>query len=69
VTFSSDGACVASASKDRTVRLWDAATGAPLVTLVGHEGGVHSVAFRPDGVLLASASEDRTARLWDARVG
>jgi hypothetical protein len=54
---------------DRTVRLWDAATGAPLRTLTGHTDWVTSVAFSPDGRVLASGSRDRTVRLWDAATG
>ena len=37
LTFSPDGARIASGSADQTVRLWDAASGEPLATLVGHE--------------------------------
>ena len=64
VTFSPDGKLVASASYDRTVRLWDAATGAALQTLEGHSDEVNAVAFSPDGKLVASASVDCTVRLW-----
>jgi WD40 repeat protein len=43
-----------SRSYDKTVRLWDAVTGALLQTLKGHSSFVYSVAFSPDGKLLPS---------------
>ncbi len=53
----------ASASHDRTVGLWDAATGDCGATLKGHSDLVSSVALSYDSRMLASASPDRTIRL------
>ncbi len=65
VAFSPNGGTLASASWDKTIRLWDAATGNHKRTFVGHTGWVDSVAFSPDGNTLASCSEDGTILLWD----
>jgi len=62
--FSPDGKRVVTASTDKTVRLWDARTGAEIRRFEGHEGGVQSVAFTPDNRRALSGSEDKTLRLW-----
>jgi sterol desaturase/sphingolipid hydroxylase (fatty acid hydroxylase superfamily)/DNA-binding beta-propeller fold protein YncE len=69
VAVSADGACIVSGSADRTVKVWDAATGKEKLTLTGHTGPVSSVALSPDGGRIVSGSHDRTVRVWDAAAG
>ena len=63
VDISSDGQLIATASSDRTVKLWKA-DGTLLHTFVGHQAAVWDVVFSPDGQLIATASRDYTVKLW-----
>ena len=54
-----------ASSLDRTVRLWDVATGEVQQTFTGHTRGVFSVSFSSEGQTLASGSQDGTILLWD----
>jgi cytochrome c len=67
LAISPDGAQLASASWDRTVRVWPLAGGEPRV-LTGHQDNVNAVAFRPDRSLV-SAGYDATIRIWPTSEG
>ncbi len=68
-SFNPNGSQIVSASKDRSVRIWDATTGAQLGVLEGHRASVNSASFSPDGSRIVSTSEDKTVRIWDATTG
>jgi WD40 repeat protein len=72
VAFSPDGRRLASASRDKTIRIWDVRTGDLLQTLEGHTDSVSAVKFLSDGRRVVSASHtrnERMVRIWDASNG
>ena len=67
--FSPDGRRIASASHDRTARVWDAMTGREIRNLGTQADRVNGVDFSPDGARVATACRDGTVKLWDAATG
>lgn len=59
---------VVSGSRDCTLRVWDAATGQCLQTLIEHTNWINCVTALPDGRVV-SGSRDSTLRVWDATTG
>jgi len=76
VAFSPDDKRIVSSSKDKTIKIWDAATGAELMTLRGHSNQVYGMAISSDGKhivsdgkRIVSGSADGTVKVWDAATG
>jgi len=69
VCLSADGRLALSGSADRTLKLWEPASGRCLHTFEGDMGGVTSVCLNADGRLALSGSIDATLKLWDVRDG
>lgn len=69
VAFDPAGKRLVTGSQDKTARIWDLASRAPLGVLKGHDAAVFSAAFSSDGRKVATGSFDKTVRLWDAATG
>ena len=69
VIYLPNGACIVTGSRDGTIRIWDADSGAVVGDLMGHNGHVASVIYSPDGQHIISGSHDCTVRIWDVKTG
>ncbi|MBM3983774.1 MAG: hypothetical protein FJ304_26605, partial [Planctomycetes bacterium] len=77
-SFSADGIRIVTGSGDQTAKVWEvpsgkpegiAKTGAEVLTLKGHTGGVTAASFSADGTRIVTGSFDNTAKVWDAKTG
>src|SRR5258708_16802196 len=69
VPWSPGGTQIATASYDKTVRVWDASQGSSIITYRGHWDRVQAVAWSPDSRRIASAGDDGTVQVSDATTG
>eukprot|EP01100_Stratorugosa_tubuloviscum_P009626 TRINITY_DN402_c2_g1_i1.p1 TRINITY_DN402_c2_g1~~TRINITY_DN402_c2_g1_i1.p1 ORF type:complete len:496 (-),score=223.21 TRINITY_DN402_c2_g1_i1:156-1643(-) len=67
VAFSPDGLFIASASFDKSIKLWNGINGTFIATFRGHVGAVYQIAWSADSRLLVSGSKDSTMKLWDMK--
>jgi len=67
-SFSVDSARIFAVCQDGTVKVWDAASGAPLSQPLRHKDMIENVSFSPDGGRIVTV-RDRIARIWDITVG
>ena len=66
LAFSPDGKHIALANRDRTLRIWDVATGQETLAIKDHQAEVTGTSFSPDGTKLVSYSVDQSVKMWDA---
>ena len=69
VFYNADGTKIISASKDESIRIWDAETGREMQRLIGHNGSVYTASFNNDETQIVSAAGDGTIIVWDAATG
>lgn len=69
VRFMPDGETLVSASRDKTIRVWQVSSGYCIKTFSGHAEWVREAVPSEDGRWLVSASNDQTSRIWDFSTG
>lgn len=69
VTYSHNGKYIASGGMDKTIRIWEVATGHELRVITGHQYTVRSLQFSKDDKYLISGSNDSKTLIWDATTG
>ena len=60
---------LASASRDKTIKIWEVRNSRCVITLQGHDNWVTDLVFHPGGKYLLSSSDDKSMRIWDLSNG
>jgi WD40 repeat protein len=69
LVISNDNKKLISASKDKTIKIWNLENGELVNTLKAHKDSVQTLALSPDGLIVASGSADKTIKLWHLETG
>jgi len=63
------GNFLASGSRDKTIKIWETATGVCIATLTGHDNWIRGIVWHPSGKYIISVSDDKTIKVWDLKQG
>lgn len=69
VAFTPDGKFLLTGSRDKSIKLWEVATGRELRSYLGHQSTVNDIAISSDGKFFISSSADKTAKMWNISSG
>jgi len=69
VAISPDSNYVATASRDKSAKLWEVSSGREVRSFLGHDMSVTALDFSADGKYLLTGSNDKTVRLWNVETG